>query len=219
MIDISADGYDMNANSDNLFATSGPDELYITRKSENTFVIYFDNVALAHRAVERGYINVNGQKIELPDEVKDKIIKNSEEAFKSNEMATIANAIRHNMIVAKQQAETLAHDSKCRDRAMAIFSKLVSGCKVSKADLQFLKEYSPELYRLALQLAMMAEQQQKQDEKHYSIKYKEISNQETSEDYTKQLEELANTFTETTLEVSFENGVSFGEVSTVTSEY
>ena len=46
------------------------------------------------------------------------------------------------MIVAKQQAEARAEESKRMSRAMEIMSKMASGVKVSKEDLQFLKEYN-----------------------------------------------------------------------------
>lgn len=218
-VDISTDGYDLNAKNDIIFASSGQDELYITRKDENTFTISFDNVALAHRAVERGYINVNGQKIELTDDVKEKILKTSQEAFEANERATLAYAAKHNMIVAKQQAEARAEESKRMSRATEIMSKMASGTKVSKEDLQFLKEYNPEMYAMALQAAMMAERKELQEEKHLVKQHKGLVANEPSEDYTKELEELKNIFTETTLTVSFENGVSFGEVTNVTTEY
>lgn len=218
-VDISTDGYDLNAKNDIIFASSGQDELYITRKDENTFTISFDNVALAHRAVERGYINVNGQKIGLTDDVKEKILKTSQEAFEANERATLAYAAKHNMIVAKQQAEARAEESKRMSRAMDIMSKLVSGAKVSREDLQFLKEYNPEMYAMAMQAAMMAERDERQEEKQLARKQNETTTKESTEDYAKELEGLKNTYTETTLEVSFENGVSFGEVATVTSEY
>lgn len=216
-VEITADAYELQTE---LNASSGPDDLFIERgKSDNSFVIHFDNVAIAHRVVDRGYITVNGQNIQLTDEIKEKIIKTSEEAFKANERATLEYAARHNMIVAKQQAEARAEESKRMSRAMEIMSKMASGAKVSKEDLQFLKEYNPEMYAMALNAAMMAERKEMQEEKHPVKQHKDSVTNEPSEDYTKELEELKNTFTETTLTVSFENGVSFGEVSTVTSEY
>ena len=70
-VEISQDGYELQEQEKNLSASSGKDQLGITKgKASNSYVIHFDNAALAYRAVQRGYITVNGQDIPLSDEAR-----------------------------------------------------------------------------------------------------------------------------------------------------
>lgn len=86
IVEISSDGYEMQSKANKLSATSGQDKLGITQgENPNSYVIHFENIALAHRAVERGYITVNGQDIQLSDEVKKKILETSQKAFEASE--------------------------------------------------------------------------------------------------------------------------------------
>lgn len=220
-VEISSDGYEMQANSAPLCASSGQDKLGITQgENQNSYVIHFDNIALAYRAVERGYITVNGQEIQLSDEVKEKILKTSQEAFEAGERATMQYAMQHNAIVARQQAEALGNESKRMAKAMSIMSKMASGGKVSAADRKFLAEYNPEMYAMAISAEMMAERQEKQEEKHLAEIREESKEKASTEDYTKELGELKHEYTEATLEISFDNGnLIVGGVGTNTINY
>ena len=219
-VEISSDGYEMQAKSDNINASSGKDELGITKgETPNSYVIHFDNVALANRTVSRGYINVNGNNIQLSDDMKEKILKTSEEAFKANEKAIIQYVMQYNAIVARQQSDVLSNELKRMSRAMSVMSKMSSGRKVSEADKQFLAKYDPEMYAMAISAAMMAKRQEKQEEKILAENCEESNEQTLSEDYAKELEDLKCEYTETTLSVSFEDGIVLGDVSTSTSEF
>ena len=221
IVEISSDGYEMQSKANKLSATSGQDKLGITQgENPNSYVIHFDNIALAHRAVERGYITVNGQDIQLSDEVKKKILETSQKAFEASEKATMQYAMQHNSIVARQQAEAWGEESKRMSRAMSVMSKIASGGKVSEADRKFLAEYNPEMYAMAISAEMMSGRQEKQEEKHLSEIREESKEQIPTEDYAKELGELKHEYTEATLEVSFDNGNAVvGEVGTNTFNY
>lgn len=220
-VEISADAYEIQSIAGNMSATSGNDKLGITQgENPNSFVIHFDNIALAHRAVERGYITVNGYNIQLSDEMKESILKTSQEAFEASERATLQYAAKHNAIVARQQAEAYENESKRMSRAMAVMSKMASGGKVSEADRKFLAEYNPEMYAMAISAEMMAERQEKQEEKHKAEMSEEAKEQSPSEDYAKELSELKHEYTEATVEVSFDGGNAvIGKVGTNTFNY
>lgn len=217
-VEISSDGYDMQ---ENLSASSGKDMLGITKGTNpNSFIIHFDNIALAHRAVDRGYITVNGKNIQLSDEVKDKILKTSQEAFEASERATMQYAMQHNAIVARQQAEAWSDEAKRMSKAMEVMSKIASGGKVSDADRKFLAQYKPELYAMAISSEMMAKRKENHDEQQISKVREESKEENSSEDYEKELGELKHEYTETTLEVSFDNDtITVGEVGTNTYDY
>lgn len=220
-VEISQDGYELQEQEKNLSASSGKDQLGITKgTAPNSYVIHFDNVALAHRAVQRGYITVNGQDIPLSDEVKEKILKTSKEAFDASEKAMMQYIMQHNAIVARQQAEVWENESKRMSRAMSVMSKMASGEKVSEEDRKFLAEYDPEMYAMAVSAEMMAERKEKREEKQF-VEIRGRSKEQTpSEDYAKELGNLQCEHTEATLEVSFENGNAItGEIGTNTINY
>ena len=189
-------------------------------KTPNSYVIHFDNIALAHRAVDRGYITVNGHDVELSDEIKKRILETSQKAFEDSERATMQYAMQHNAIVARQQAEAWGEESKRMSRAMSVMSKIASGGKVTEADRKFLAEYNPEMYAMAISAGMMSERQKKQEERHLSEIRDESKEQIPMEDYAKELGELRHEYTEATLEVSFDGGNTVvGEVGTNTYNY
>ncbi len=216
-VEISQDGYELQEKGKNLSASSGKDQLGITQgTAPNSYVIHFDNAALAHRAVQRGYITVNGQDIPLSDEVKEKILKTSQEAFDASEKAMMQYIMQHDAIVARQQAEVWENESKRMSRAISVMSKMASGKKVSEEDRKFLAEYDPEMYAMAVSAEMMAERK----EKPFAEIHGQSEEQTPSEDYAKELGNLQCEHTEATLEVSFENGNAItGEVGTNTINY
>lgn len=187
--------------------------------SSDGYEIHFENSALTHRAVSRGYITVNGTDIKLSDEVKKKILKTSEEAFKANEKAILQYAMQHNAIVARQQAEAYSNEAKRMSRAITVMAKMASGGKVSEADKQFLAKYYPEMYAMAMSAAMMAERQERQEGKVFAENREESKEQTQAEYYAKELGDLKCEFTETTLDISLENRVTVGDVSTSSSEF
>ena len=73
-LEISSEAYAAQLESKELSATPGKDTLGITRGSDNnTFVIHFSDSALVSRAISRGYITVNGTRIDLSDETKQQL--------------------------------------------------------------------------------------------------------------------------------------------------
>lgn len=220
-VEISKDGYELQSKSENMSAATGKYPLRITQgKNPDSYVIHFENMALAHRVVRLGYFTVNGQDIPLSDEVKEKILKTTQEAFEANERAIYQYAMEHNAIVAKQQAEALGNESERMSRAVSVMSQMASGGKVSEADRKFLAEYSPEMYAMAISAEMMADQQEKQKEKQLAEISEESKEQAPTQDYAKEIGELKREYTDTTLEISFHDaGITVGEVGTSTYEF
>lgn len=101
-VEISAKAYQ----EEKMTATSGKDTLGITKgDQDNSYVIHFSDSAMVSRAVSRGYITVNGVKIELSEETKQKLKQTDEQAKAAREKAYNEYVMQHEMAVAKQQSE------------------------------------------------------------------------------------------------------------------
>lgn len=106
-VEISESAYKLNE-KEKMTATSGKDNLGITKgDKDNSFVIHFGDSAMVSRAVSRGYITVNGIKLDLSEEMKQQLLKVDREASKEREKAYNEYVMQHEMAVAKQQSETL----------------------------------------------------------------------------------------------------------------
>ena len=66
--------------------------------SSDGYVIHFENSALAHRAVSRGYITVNGTDIKLSDEVKKEIVSVASLMAGKVVSASIDTAVQNQLI-------------------------------------------------------------------------------------------------------------------------
>jgi len=164
IVEISSKAYELQSDDENLTATSGKDSLGITRGSnDNTYVIHFSDSAMVSRAVSRGYITVNGTKIELSDGVKDELKQIDKQAQADREQAYNKYIMQHEMAVAQQQGETYKKSAENTAKALEILAKISSGGKVSSSDEQKLMEFSPQLYIMAKSVAMMAKQHKKQE--------------------------------------------------------
>lgn len=163
-IEISSEAYEAQHEDEKMTASSGKDILGITKGSgENTFVIHFSDSAMVNRAVSRGYITVNGVKLELSDEVKKNLLQVDKQAQADREKAYGQYIMQHEMAVAEQQAETYKKFAEDTSRAFEIAAKISSGGKASPSEEQELMEFNPELYAMAKNAAMMAKRHEKKE--------------------------------------------------------
>ena len=71
-----------------ITATSGKDVLGITKgDKENSYIVHFSDSAMVSRAVARGYVTVNGKKVELTEDTKQQLLKTDKEASAAREKA------------------------------------------------------------------------------------------------------------------------------------
>ena len=78
-VDISSAGYELQQASKDKAANEKSEEpridFSVSRQGDsNKFVISFGNAAMVSRAVKQGYIEVEGQRIDLSDEVKKQLL-------------------------------------------------------------------------------------------------------------------------------------------------
>ncbi len=107
-LEISSEAHRLQEGSTKMRATSGKDSLEITKgNSENPYVVHFKDSAMVSRAVSRGYITVNGEDIQLSDDVKKQLISIDKQAQTKREAAYKEYIMQHDMAVAEQQGEAL----------------------------------------------------------------------------------------------------------------
>lgn len=162
-IEISDEAY--AAQQDNqMTATSGEDILGISKgDKENTFIIHFADSAMVSRAVSRGYITVNGSRIELTDEIKEKMKEISEQAEEDRKAAFNDYVLQHELAVSLMQEEAWKKAAEESAEAIAIAEKISSGRPIRSSEAQKLMEFDPQLYAMAMSVAAMTKNQEKQE--------------------------------------------------------
>lgn len=134
------------------------------KNGANQLTVSFDNMAMASRAVKQGYIEVDGKRVDLSDDVKKRLAATSQEIQKARERVAMENAMRHNAAVARQQGDAMKQATDKMTRAVNTASHIMHGKKVSPADEKELMETNPELYAVVKNAAELAKHRRKQDD-------------------------------------------------------
>lgn len=138
-------------------ATSGNDILGITKgTAENTYTIHLTDSGFVNRLVSRGYFEVNGEKIELSDDIKKKLLETDKQAEKDRMEAFNSYVMKHDFAVAKQQSESWEKAAEDLNDAFAIATKISRGQKITSSELQKLLKVDPQLYALAMSTAILS---------------------------------------------------------------
>ena len=127
-------------------------------KSEDgeQYNIHFKNVAYVYRAIKDGYIDINGDKVVINDELKEKLQNAAAEARKQMDDETLEAAAIHTVNVLEQQAEALGDAARDDKKMLDIARCIMSGNKVSAEEEKRLAEYDMQLYSMAKQASMIA---------------------------------------------------------------
>ena len=153
-LEISSEAYAAQVKSKELSATSGKDTLGITSGPDNnTFVIHFYDSAMVSRAISRGYITVNGTRIDLSDETKQQLAEVDKQAEADRMRAFNEYVMQHDIAVAKQQSESWQKAYKDASKAIEIAAKISRSGKVTSEEAKILMNFSPELYAMAMSSA------------------------------------------------------------------
>lgn len=217
-IEISNEGKRLS--NDNMSATSGKDKLGISKgKDENSFVVHFQDSAMVSRAVARGYITVNGKRIELSEEDKKSLIEEDKKAEAQRLYYFNMSSLEHNRKVAQQQSAALEWHFKQEEKILKLQLKLAKGENITPEEEKMLLEKNPQGYQTAVMLRNM------NGDKKKTNNYASAVQDKSEENYLKDLDkrssvEVSLNDTEwkgayTTLNVSFsgEKG-TVGEIST-----
>lgn len=149
--------------NEKLSATSGKDSLEITRSNNesSTVTIHFTDSAQVSRTVDRGYIVINGTRLEISQEMKEQLLQADKEAEEQRVNSFYKWMMEHELGVAKQQGEALKKSAMEAAKAMEIARRIAKGGKVPPEDERKLMEFSPEMYAMAKSAGAMATRHKK----------------------------------------------------------
>lgn len=174
IVNISRQGLEFFSGDGRVTASSGSDILEAEMKADERHVsVYFSDSAMVSRAVKRGFIEINGNKVILSDEVKEKLINTDKQAQKAREAAFALSDLRHNIAVAEQQSDVLNKKMKSDVQAFSIAAKMSDGSQVSPEEESHLLKSDPEMYLMAKIAQQMA--------KHKDKDYDRLEEEKTAE--------------------------------------
>lgn len=115
------------------------------------------------KAVKEGTMTVDGVVLELSEEVKKAMQEANEKRKQDNETVTMMNMLIHNANVAEQQKDAIEEEVDRQAKAMEIVRRISRGGQVPPQDEKLLMEYSPDMYQMAKQAALLAKEHEKYD--------------------------------------------------------
>ena len=128
-----------------------------------------DRVELSYddvlKAEHEGYIEVNGKRFAVSDDMASQMRRAYEEMQARNEAKAARQAAEANARAARQQTEAARKDAKAMTQAMEIARRIAKGGRVPSQDEDFLMNYSQEMYLSAKMMALTA----KEHEKHGTV--------------------------------------------------
>lgn len=169
-VDISSAGYELQQASKDKAANEKTEEPRIDfsvsrQRDSNKFVISFGNAAMVSRAVKQGYIEVEGQRIDLSDEVKKQLLATSKQIQDKKKGVSLHNFLLHEAANARQSSDAMKEANDKMSRAMQTASRIMHGRKVSPADEKELMEFNKDLYAMAKSAAALEQHRRKRDDK------------------------------------------------------
>ena len=130
-------------------------------KADNTKKYMITNHMDIQKAINEGELTVDGVTLELSEEVRNAIREADEKRFKDCEMINEYNAAVQNANTAKQQGDVMKEIVDEQAKALEIARRIAKGGQVPLKDEQLLMDYSSELYQMAKQQAMLANEHEK----------------------------------------------------------
>lgn len=138
---------------------------FIRRGDTNRFSVSFANSAMVHRAVEQGYIEMDGKQVVLSDDVKKQLIATNRQIQDAKQAVSMHNMLLHEAANARQASDAMKEANDKMSRAMTTASRIMHGRKVSPADEKELMEFNKDLYAMAKSAAALTEHRRKRDDK------------------------------------------------------
>ena len=115
----------------------------------------------SHEAGYKGRVSIDGDTLELSDEVTKAIREAHEKMMEQNAAINELNAAAHNMVVAEQQGDAIKEEMEGRSKALEIAGRIAKGGQVPPKDEAYLLEKDPDLYKLVQLQSMMAKEHKK----------------------------------------------------------
>ena len=112
-------------------------------------------------AALKGKVNIDGDTLELSDEVTKAIQEAHEKMMEQNAAINERNVAAHNMVAAEQQGDVIKSAMEDQAKAIEIAARISKGGQVPPGDEEFLLKNNPDMYKLAKLAAMHAKEHEK----------------------------------------------------------
>ena len=127
-------------------------------KVKNTYIL---GAGDSHEAGYKGRVSIDGDTLELSDEVTNAIREAHEKMMEQNAAINEMNAAAHNMVAAEQQGDVIKSAMEDQAKAIEIAARISKGGQVPPGDEEFLLKTNPDMYKLAKLAAMHAKEHEK----------------------------------------------------------
>ena len=123
--------------------------------------VRFDHSVDVARAVNEGYIEVDGIRLELSDEAKKQLEESRKKVQEENDNHTLIEIEQQNAESAKKQGEAMEKEMENMAKAIEIFRRMSKGGMVPGKDEKLLMEFDDKMYQTAKSMQLMAERHKK----------------------------------------------------------
>jgi len=131
----------------------------------NRLTVSFGNSAMVNRAVEQGYIEIDGRRVDFSDDVKNRLTAANKQIQNAKQAVSLKNMLLHEAASARQANDAMKAANDKMSRAMKTAARIMHGKKVSPADEKELMEFNKDLYTMAKSAAALEDYRRKKHDK------------------------------------------------------
>ncbi|MBQ5419728.1 MAG: hypothetical protein IIU24_06415 [Selenomonas sp.] len=221
-VEISAAGYSLQVQEQAADRQAEkPQEFTYSRIGDSQrYQLHFTDTAMISRVVKQGYVELEGKRVALPDEVKKQLLAAGKQMQAVSQQISQHNFLLHETANARQISDAMKEANDKMSRAMMTASRIMHGRKVSPADEKELMEFNKDLYAMAKNAASLERYRHKHDKDDDKISeenQRARDREAEPKDYSVQEEPMPNMSAELTVDLGAEMPVA-GEAEAVLSE-
>ena len=221
-VEISAAGYSLQVQEQAADRQAEkPQEFTYSRIGDSQrYQLHFTDTAMIGRVVKQGYVELEGQRVALSDEVKKQLLAAGKQMQAVRQKISQHNFLLHETANARQSSDAMKEANDKMSRAMMTASRIMHGRKVSPADEKELMEFNKDLYAMAKNAASLERYRHKHDKDDDKISeenQRARDREAEPKDYSVQEEPMPNMSAELTVDLGAEMPVA-GEAEAVLSE-
>ena len=221
-VEISAAGYSLQVQERAADRQAKkPQEFTYSRIGDSQrYQLHFTDTAMISRVVKQGYVELEGQRVALSDEVKKQLLAAGKQMQAVRQQISQHNFLLHETANARQTSDAMKEANDKMSRAMMTASRIMHGRKVSPADEKELMEFNKDLYAMAKNAASLERYRHKHDKDDDKISeenQRARDREAEPKDYSVQEEPMPHMSAELTVDLGAEMPVA-GEAEAVLSE-
>ena len=221
-VEISAAGYSLQVQEQAADRQAEkPQEFTYSRIGDSQrYQLHFTDTAMISRVVKQGYVELEGQRVALSDEVKKQLLAAGKQMQAVRQQISQHNFLLHETANARQTSDAMKEANDKMSRAMMTARRIMHGRKVSPAYEKELMEFNKDLYAMAKNAASLERYRHKHDKDDDKISeenQRARDREAEPKDYSVQEEPMPHMSAELTVDLGAEMPVA-GEAEAVLSE-